>query len=305
VIYPKVSIIILNWNGLADTIECLQSLREVVYPNYSVIVVDNASRGDDVRILRERFGDYIQVIPNDKNYGFAKGNNVGIRYATEKGTDYVLLLNNDTTVDPEFLTEMVTVAEADKEIGIVCPKIYFYDRPDVACFDGGLKISLWWGTLKGGPCQGDERPVIETEFATGAAMMIRARTLEQIGLLPEEYFFGVEDFDFSLRAMRNNFKIVVARRALVLHKLARSSAPTMGVTWITFQISKGWPMLRRKYLSTPGYYLSSVSMLARQALTVLDILLRGMWHRDWHEIAILFRKIPSGLKGIVKGTFPS
>ena len=302
---PKVSIVVLNWNGLKDTIECLESLKKVTYPNYNVIVVDNASQGQDVKVLREKFGDYIHVIQNDKNYGFAKGNNVGIRYAIQEATDYVLLLNNDTTVDPEFLTEMVSVAEADKRIGIVCPRMYFYDRPDRVHFDGGGKVSLWWGTLGGGPRWGDERPVIETEFAIGAAMMIRAETLKKIGLLPEEYFFGLEDVDYSLRALRNNLRIVVARRALVLHKLSRTAGASMGATGIMFHASTGWQLLRRKYLSTPGYYLSSVTMLARQVLTALHIILHGIWRRDWREIATLFRNIPSGLRGMVKGRFSS
>ncbi len=303
--HPKVSIIVLNWNGLKDTIECLESLQKVTYPNYEVIVVDNASKGDDVEVLREGFSDYIHVIRNDQNYGFAKGNNVGIRYAMEKGPDYVLLLNNDTTVAPEFLTEMVSVAEADRRIGIVCPRMYFYDRPDLVHFDGGVKISLWWATLKGVPREGDERPVIETEYACGAAMMIRIATMEKLGLLPEEYFFGVEDVDYSLLARRNNLKIVVARRARVLHKLSRTSAASIGATGTMFHASRGWLMLRRKYMSRPGYLLSNTTVLARQAFAGLSTLLRSIWHRDWHQTALLFRRILSGLKGIVKGASSS
>lgn len=302
---PKVSIIILNWNGLADTVECLESFQKVTYPNYQVILVDNASAGNDVAVLQEGFGTYIHVIQNEKNLGFAKGNNVGIRYALDKGADYVLLLNNDTTVDPEFLTEMVKVAEADGGIGIVCPKIYFYDRPDLVQFDGGVKISLWRGTMTSNILQTDCRPVVETEFATGAAMMIRARSLQKVGLLPEEYFFGVEDVDYSLQTQRNSFKIVVARRAVVLHKLSRTAGPSIGATGIMFQISKGWPVLRRKYMSKPAYLLSCVTVLVRQAFTGLGILLRSVLRGDWHQIARLFRMIPSGLKGIVKGTFSS
>lgn len=301
----KVSIVILNWNGLTDTAECLESLKKVTYPSYDVIVVDNASQGEDVKLLREKFGDYIHIIRNDSNYGFAKGNNIGIRYALQNGAAYVLLLNNDTTVDPRFLTEMVSVAEADREIGMVCPKIYFYDRPDLVNFDGGVKVSLWWGALKWGPRQGDECPVIKTEFATGTAMIIPATTLEQIGLLPEEYFFGIEDIDYSVRALRNNFKIVVARRAVVLHKASRTAAPSMGETGIIYQFSKGWQMLRRKYMSRPAYLLSSPVVLARQIFTASGNLLRSIWRRDWQRVTMLLRIFPSGMKGMIKGLFSS
>lgn len=298
--YPKVCIIILNWNGLEDTIECLESLKKITYPNYEVIVVDNGSEGDDVEVLRERYRDYIHIIQNEKNYGFARGNNVGIRYAMDKGTDYVLLLNNDTAVVLDFLDEMVKVAQSDERIGIVCPKIYQYAQPQKVLFDGGAKVSLWWGTVTGGPRPDDERPVVETEFATGAAVLIR-RTLAEISLLPEEYFFGVEDVDYSVQALRHNFRIVVARRATVLHKVSRTATASMDVTDIGEHGYMGWQILRRKYLSTPGYVLSTPCVLARQVFVALAILLRIIRRRDFHEISVFFRKVAAALKGTVKG----
>ena len=138
--YPKVSIIILNWNGLEDTIECLESLKKITHPNYEVIVVDNGSEGNDAQMLQERFGDYIHIIRNDKNYGFAGGANIGMRYVlNNSAADYVLLLNNDTVVDPEFLTELVKVAEADPAIGITGGKIYYYDNPG--------QLQFVWGRI--------------------------------------------------------------------------------------------------------------------------------------------------------------
>src|SRR3989344_2445038 len=92
---PKVSIIILNWNGWKDTIECIDSIKKISYPNYEIIVVDNASRGDDVNILKNKFWDFIRLIKNKENYGFAKGNNIAIKQVLkENKSDYVLLLNN-------------------------------------------------------------------------------------------------------------------------------------------------------------------------------------------------------------------
>ncbi len=297
----KVSIIILNWNGLADTVECLESLKKVTYPNYDIILVDNASKGDDVKVLGERFGDYIHIIRNESNLGFAKGNNIGIRYALDKGADYVLLLNNDTTVDPEFLTEMVKVAESDEKIGILCPKMYQYSQPDQLLFDGGVKIDLWRGTLRGEPIQDNDQPVMETEFASGAAMMIRASTLEQIGLLPEEYFFGVEDVDYSLMALGNRSRIAVARRARVLHKVSSTAGASMDVTGIGFHVHKGWQILRRKYLSTPAYYLSSLYGSARAALLSLALLLRHLRHGDFRQSKILLRDLAGSFRGLVAG----
>jgi len=114
--HPKVSIIILNWNGLKDTIECLESLKKITYPNYEVIVVDNDSKGNDADILEERYKNYIRVIRNKENLGFAGGNNVAIRQVLkEEKSDYILLLNNDTIVEPNFLEELIKIALQDEK----------------------------------------------------------------------------------------------------------------------------------------------------------------------------------------------
>ncbi|MGQ9628534.1 MAG: glycosyltransferase family 2 protein [Anaerolineae bacterium] len=300
--YPKVSIIILNWNGLEDTVECLESLKKITYPNYEVIVVDNGSQGDDVRALRERYRDYIHIIQNEKNYGFARGNNVGIRYALDKGTDYVLLLNNDTVVAPDFLDVLVGAAQSDERIGIACPRIYRYSQPEKVCFDGGARVHLWWGTVTERLRPGSEPAALDTEFAIGTAMLIRRKTLEQTGLLPEEYFFGAEDWDYSLNALRHNLRIVVARRAVVWHKVGGIAGPTMGRPRLAYKNYEGWQILRRKYLSTPAYVLSTVCVLARASFVSVSTLLCYVWRRDFRSAAIFLRSMKAALKGLVAGS---
>ena len=125
--YSKVTIILLNWNGKEDTIECLESLKHITYPNYEILLVDNGSTDGSVECFRERYPG-MEIIENGENLGFAEGNNVGIRRAMDEGADYVLLLNNDTVVDPEFLGELVKVGESDPKIGIVGPKICYYNN---------------------------------------------------------------------------------------------------------------------------------------------------------------------------------
>ena len=123
--FPRVGIIILNWNGKADTVECLHSLRKIDYPNYQVIVVDNGSTDDSVQTFRDQFPEII-VLPQTENLGFAEGSNCGIEYALAAGCDYVLLLNNDTVVAPDFLTELIAVGEHYPEIGMLSPVMYYY-----------------------------------------------------------------------------------------------------------------------------------------------------------------------------------
>ena len=298
---PHVSIVILNWNGLKDTIECLESLQKVTYPNYEVTVVDNASEGDDVEVLRERFAGYVHVIANDKNYGFAKGNNIGIRHALERNGAYVFLLNNDTVVDPEALTELVALAEADRELGILCPLVYWYDRPDKVWFGGGFKVDLWRGTCTLNRRLDFSQPIIPSEVATGAAMLIRRETIEKVGLLPEYHFFGVEDFDYSIQALRQGFRIAVAAKAKVWHKGSRSET---GASVVRMRYSyRGWQMMRRKYLSTAGYLLATVYGLACAGIQFSTVLFGYVCRGDWRGVFVVLQKTAQAIKGTIQGSF--
>jgi GT2 family glycosyltransferase len=294
---PKVSIIILNWNGLDDTIECLDSLRRITYPNYEVVVVDNASAGDDVRVLREKFGDYIHSIQNDKNYGFAKGNNIGMRYAQNNSNPaYLLLLNNDTVVAPDFLNEMVQVAECDRGIGIVCPIIYWYDEPQKIWYGKIMKVDLYRGICIERPINISEESMVKSGFATGAAMLVKRETIEKIGLLPEDYFFGVEDVDYSIATLKAGFTIAIATRALVWHKGSKSiTVAGIGSHY------RSWQIMRRKYLATPAYQISTISALIWAMLRSVIPFMRYIYRGDWQELRNYFRKITVALKGTIEG----
>jgi GT2 family glycosyltransferase len=224
--YPKVSIIILNWNGLTDTIECLESLKKITYPNSEVVIVDNASRGNDVQVLQEKFGDYVHLIQNDRNYGFPEGCNIGMRYALTKGADYLLLLNNDTVVDPEFLTEMVKVAEADPSIGITGSKIYYYYEPNRIQAAGG-KINWWLGyidTYGREDDTGQYDTIAERDYLYGTSFLIKKDVIEKISFMDPFFFFGVEEYDYCTRASRAGFKVVYVPGSKVWHKAGASSA---------------------------------------------------------------------------------
>src|SRR4030042_6421634 len=140
----KVFLVILNWNGYKDTIECLESVSKVEPENYElhVVVIDNASTDNSVDKIMNFKTDKLEfnILTNKKNLGFAGGNNVGIKYSLEKGADYILLLNNDTTVQPDFLEILVYKFETDNQVGIIAPRINYYDEPEKIWSDGG-KIS--------------------------------------------------------------------------------------------------------------------------------------------------------------------
>jgi len=225
---PKTAIIVLNWNGLADTCECLNSLRTITYPNRDIIVVDNGSSGDDAQVLQERFSDFIGMIVSPENLGFAGGCNLGIRQALALGADYVLLLNNDVTVDPSFLAEMVRAAEELPDAAALCPKVYFYDRPTVICSTGG-RVHPWVGAARqvgrGEEDRGQYDRIAVRDYADGACMLIKREALARVGLLDEEYFAYWEETDWCARASEAGYRSYYVPTARVWHKTARSQAP--------------------------------------------------------------------------------
>lgn len=231
----KVSIRTLNWNGLANTTECLESLKKITYPNYDVIVVDNGSKGDDVKVLREKFKSYVYIIENDKDYGFAEGSNIGIRYALKNlNSDYILLLDNDTTVDPEFLTELVKVAESDPKIGIVGSLVYYHNEPKKIWFGGG-KINWWEGATYhlhlNEIDNGQINEIKEVDYIVGCALMAKREVFEKIGLLDLEYFIYFEETDFCVRAKRAGYKIVFVPGSKIWHKISSSGGGEFSPTF--------------------------------------------------------------------------
>jgi GT2 family glycosyltransferase len=231
--HPKVSIIILNWNGLEDTTECLESLKKITYSNYEVVVVDNGSQGNDAQVLRERFGDYIHVIENDRNYGFAEGNNIGMRYALANfNPDYILLLNNDTVVNADFLTELVKAAEGDVKIGIAGPKIYSYAEPDKISFIGG-KIN-WWNVEIPPVNQidtGQFDELREVDLVIGCALLIKRTLVEEIGLLYPGYFAYYEEAEWCLKCRKAGYRVVYVPTAKLWHKLSSTAGKIDGFSW--------------------------------------------------------------------------
>jgi GT2 family glycosyltransferase len=218
--FPPVSIVVLNWNAWEVTSECLKSLKQLDYPNYKIVVVDNGSSDCSVDCLAVRFPD-VPLLRNEQNLGFAAGNNVGIRYALEDGAKYVLLLNNDTTASPSFLTRMVSLAESDRRIGILNPKIYYFDPPDRIWYAGG-QFSPWRGFARHIGQRARDRvrygATREVSFVTGCAFLIKAEVIARIGLLDERFFMVCEDTDWSIRSLEAGFKAIYVADAVIFHR---------------------------------------------------------------------------------------
>jgi GT2 family glycosyltransferase len=228
---PLVTIIILNWNGLQDTLACLGSLASIEYSHYQVVVVDNGSHDGSIAAIRQAFPTVV-LLENEQNLGFVGGNNQGIDYALEQGADYVLLLNNDTEVAPDFLRRLVEVAELDPSIGMVGPTVYFYAEPDRIWSAGG-RIDWNWGNtsmiglndLDQGQYGVTPRPV---DFITGCALFVRTDLVRQIGALDPRFFAYFEETEWCVRAARAGYQIRHIPKARVWHKIsvdAREASP--------------------------------------------------------------------------------
>lgn len=221
---PFVAIIVLNWNGRTLLKECLESLSSLDYPNYKVIVVDNASEDGSPEFVESHFPN-IHLIRNEKNLGFAEGNNVGIRFALALGADYVVLLNNDTQVERDFLTYLIKRGEEDKEIGVLGGKVLMYFAPHIINSTGVNlnRIAFGWDRDFGEEAYLTERERGEVLAVSGCLMAIKKEVFEKIGLFDPKYFAYYEDVDFCIRVWKHtSFRVEYVPESLIYHKFSSS-----------------------------------------------------------------------------------
>ena len=225
---PYVAIIIVNWNGKTDTLECLASLGADTYRCKQIIVVDNGSADDSVSAIRSAFPE-VTVLETGTNLGFTGGNNVGINYALELGVDYVYLLNNDTTVEPNALAALVATAEMNPSYGLVTPVIHYFDRPEDVWFGGSLMdLSRGMAVHDNSHIPARTEAPREIPWASGCAMLVCADVVRLLGGFDDRYFLNWEDVDLSLRLRAAGRRIALVPSARIYHKVGRSFATAKG-----------------------------------------------------------------------------
>jgi hypothetical protein len=251
---PKVACVVLNWNRWVDTIQCLNALKECIYPQLSLIIVDNGSTDDSVARIRSAHPDVL-VLESGTNLGFAGGNNIGIRYALMHGADYVWLLNNDTKPASDAVSALVAKALSDERLGAVASICYFADAPSVVQAWAGSRVNLWigYGRLCTEPHDDDW-----LHSLNGTSMLIARTALRDVGLLDEGFFLYWEDTDFSLRLRKKGWRIAAAPESRVLHKVSASTARNK-LLLDRYHTASGLRLLR---LHSPAPVLSSLIFLA-------------------------------------------
>lgn len=223
----KVSIITINYNGFKDTCDLIESLLHYEsYPSYEIIVVDNASSGNDAFELERKAYSFVRVVRSERNLGFAGGNNLGLQYAEG---DYLLFLNNDMQIKTPILLVLVRLLSMDSSVAGVSPMIRFLYNPDKIQYYGYKDLSAISVMRRteyfDASHMGQYLTAQETEVLHGGAMMIRRDALEKVGKMPEVYFLFYEEFDWSRRFREAGYKLWYEPKSVVYHKESATIKP--------------------------------------------------------------------------------
>lgn len=285
--HSKIFIIILNYNGVLDTIDCLASLYKQDYPHFEVVVVDNGSTDDSVQVISRIYPNVI-VIENKTNYGYTGGNNIGIQYAIENDAQYVWLLNNDTIVESDSLSKLFMAANESVNIGLASPLIYYYDKPSEIQFSGNI---INWREKNISVVRDVElltnKTALKNMALWGTALLIKRDVINKIGILNDKYFAYHEDIEYSSRAIKNGFINIVVPSSKVYHKFAHTSGgiySPLHCYFMTRNIFFFWmdnlPFLGRltylrKYLANSIYLVANLKKTGKNES--VDACLAGIW----------------------------
>lgn len=275
----QVVTIVLNWNGCADTLACLASVRAMAHPT-EIVVIDNGSTDASVATIRAAYPD-VTILETGANLGYAAGNNVGfdaVRRQTD--SDAVLLLNNDTVAAPEMLTHLVAEYEATRGTAVIGPEVRYADEPQTIWSAGGT-IDWWRGYTAnigiGTSAQAPEPPT-DVPFVVGCAMLIPVAALRRIGGFDPRYFMYWEEVDWCVRARKAGYRARVVPEAVLYHKVSRGD--TRPSPRVLYYLTRNRLLLLRTHLPWYRQPLALSWTLWGLARTGLDLLQRCDWRRE-------------------------
>ncbi|MGD2169659.1 MAG: glycosyltransferase family 2 protein [Chlamydiota bacterium] len=225
--FPQIFILILNWKNKEDTIKCVTSVKKINYPAFSTVLIDNGSEDGSVETFQELFPE-ITLLRNDKNLGYAEGNNVGIKYAIGKGADFILILNNDALVDPNILHAFVEASKDNPDGGIFGAKVL--NQNNEMYHFGGM-----WDARK---CEFKTilcaQKYKQVDYVCGCSFFIRRKVVETIGYFEPKFFLLWEESDYCFRAKQHFFLTYSVQDAIISHKISASfdgGKPQMHYFW--------------------------------------------------------------------------
>lgn len=304
---PRVSAIVLTWNSGADIVECLDHLAASDYPVLDVIVVDNGSTDGTPQRVRELF-PHLTLLQNQHNLGFAEGNNVGMRYALARNTDFVFLLNDDAFVEPSTVSQLIETAESDARIGIVGPALVSYHDPTLVYY--GAQLDLDRIHPQEQLVVTPRRDVFDSPYVAGCALMVKADVARKVGLLDPAYFAYWEDTDWCVRVRQAGYRVVVHPNAQVRHKgtLDQTAQKHPLASYLyrrnQFRFARKFKPFPAWLIFTCQYALDALSELEnalaqQQRRAKTDAILDGWWAGITGHSGADFAKSPAWFKTFV------
>ena len=298
---PKVFIIILNWNGKDDTLACLDSIQKLSYPDYHVIVVDNASTDGSVAAMRLSYPSesWPTIIENRENLGYTGGNNVGIRYAMNQGAEYVWILNNDTTVDADSLDALIRIAEENPSAGILGPKVLCYPNTHLL-YSSGESYSLWFNRRTVDIGELDNKQDVlprNVDYVVGCAMLVKREFIERVGMFDDTFFAYFEEVDWCFRGRRSGFDILYVPEAVIYHKGGASSGGTSSPI-VSYYHTRNWIYFMRKH----AMFYHWVTFVPLFIFVFLRRFLKAMIRRDVQVMKALCRAVIWNLRRSLGGS---
>lgn len=284
------AIVLVNYNGFEDTKACLQSIQLVTGDLPYVILVDNASKTPlRLEVLKEEYAK-LQILYSDTNVGFGRANNLGIKWAQEHlDFDYLLLLNNDTTIEPDTLENLKSAFNADKNIGITTGKTMFYDTPDLVWYGGGdINYTKGWPVItdfEQVPTESGANRSRFVSFASGCVMMFSRKSIAELQGFDDVFFMYCEDLELSIRALKSGYKIYYESKSLIFHKVQgslgtknkikgmRSKNPNLG--FLIYHMKSNQWITMRKHLQGLDFAKFSVYYWFQFAYSVCKFLAAG------------------------------
>lgn len=296
---PKVAIIVVNWNGYDLTKACLESLKILLYSNFKVVLVDNGSQDHSGENLKDEFPE-IELISSTENLGFTGGNNLGIQWALHNHFEYVLLLNNDTIVEPDFLQPLVSFLEQNPDYGAAQPKIMFEkERNRIWNAGGGYFkwLGMSWSVGIGQEDHGQFDQEMDTPWITGCAILLRSDVIKQVGMLDDRFFAYYEDVEWSLRIIKSGYRLRYLPQSKIYHVAGGSSKKTKTKEGtvppiIHFYRTRNHLFLIRKHTNPLSFVLSLLYQTVKNAAFILILAIRGR-----------SKKVKAIIKGHFEGLF--
>lgn len=252
----NICIILVNYNGYDDTVECVKSIQKSNYDNYKIIIVDNGSNDKEKLLNDDYINDVADIIISEDNLGFSGGNNLGIKYAKDKyNPEYYLLLNNDTVINEDTISNLKKGFDFDDRAGIVTGKIYYFSDPKTIWAAGG-KFDFNTGIADQpelGKVDNENKyeGTYEISFATGCTMLISKDVIDSVGYLEENYFLYAEDTDYCCRVLKEGFKIIYTGKAIIYHKVSASTGKQS--TMQQYYMFRNNLYIIQKYCNKPVY----------------------------------------------------